>query len=80
MRPVPECTATFVASKAGPSPPVSFLITLSFHDRRRAKSIFGSPNSMPQFFACRDSSINLATCSRAFEGMHPRYRHTPPGI
>src|ERR1700719_3002109 len=63
-----------------PSPPVSFLTTLSFHPRSLFRSTLGSPNSMPQFFACSASSSNLATCSRALDGMQPRYRQTPPGF
>src|SRR6266699_2020012 len=63
-----------------PRPPVSFLTTSSFQARRRETSIFGSPNSTPQFFACCDSAISLATCRSDLEGMHPRYRQTPPGF
>ena len=72
--------STLRCLESTPRPPVSFLTTPSFHDRRRARSILGSENSTPQFLAWRDSSINLATCSRAFEGMQPRYRQTPPGF
>src|SRR5882762_10498564 len=63
-----------------PSPPVSFLTTLSFHPRSLLRSTLGSPNSMPQFFACSASSSSLATCSRVLDGMQPRYRQTPPGF
>src|SRR4029077_5712379 len=63
-----------------PSPPVSFLTTLSFHPRSLFRSTLGSPNSMPQFFACSVSSSSLAACSRALDGMQPRYRQTPPGF
>ena len=63
-----------------PSPPVSFLTMLAFHSRSLLRSTLGSPNSMPQFFACSASSSSLATCSRALDGMQPRYRQTPPGF
>jgi len=55
-----------------PSPPVSFLTTLSFHPRSLLRSTLGSPNSTPQFWPARLSSSSLATCSSALEGMQPR--------
>ena len=39
----------------------------------------GSPKSTPQARASRASVSTFATCSSAFDGMQPRYRHTPPG-
>src|SRR5205823_10367229 len=43
-------------------------------------SIFGSGNWMPQLAASRASVSTRAACSSALDGMHPRYRHTPPGL
>ena len=51
---------------------VSRLTTSFLKSRSLSRSIFGSPNSTPHAFACRDSSISLATCSSAFDGMQPR--------
>ena len=40
---------------------------------------FGALKSIPQSADSRASLITLAACSRALEGMQPRYKHTPPG-
>ena len=42
------------------------------NSRSLSRSIVGSPNSTPHAAAWRDSSITLATCSSAFDGMQPR--------
>ena len=68
----PGGTAPCDASRAGRCRSVSRLTTLSLKSRSFARSIFGSPNSTPHAFAWRDSSISLATCSSAFDGMQPR--------
>src|SRR5258708_7865707 len=77
---LPCTNSTLRCFESCPSPPVSLVTTLSFHPRSLLRSTLGSPNSMPQFFACSASSSSLATCSRALDGMQPRYRQTPPGF
>src|SRR5690349_18424312 len=52
----------------------------SLKPRSRARSICGFPNCTPQLAAWSASPISLATWRRAFEGMQPRYRQTPPGF
>ena len=42
-----------------PVPLVSRLTTLFLKSRSLSRSIFGSPNSTPHAFACRDSSMQL---------------------
>ena len=77
---LPCTNSTLRCFESCPNPPVSLATTPSFHPRSLFRSILGSPNSMPQFLACSASSSSLATCSKAFEGMQPRYRQTPPGF
>jgi len=43
-----------------------------------ARSMVGSANATPQSARCLASSLALATCSSAFDGMQPRRRQTPP--
>ncbi len=50
----------------------------SLRARRTATSSFIEPNSSPQSFSSCVSATTRATCSRAFEGMHPRRRQVPP--
>ena len=55
-----------------PVPLVSCATTWSLKPRSLPTSIFGAPNDTPQDEAWAASSITLATCSRAFDGMQPR--------
>jgi hypothetical protein len=43
-------------------------------------SIFGLPNVMPFGAISPASVITFATCSSAFDGMQPTFRHTPPSV
>src|SRR5882757_989927 len=38
----------------------------------------GGPNEIPLAAMSCASSITLAACSNAFEGMQPTFKHTPP--
>ena len=53
-------------------------MTFSLRARMAARSTAGSAKRTPQSARCRASAMVLATCSRAFEGMQPRSRQTPP--
>ncbi len=46
----------------------------------RSRSICGGANTMPNAAMSAASSMTLAACSSAFDGMHPTFRHTPPNI
>ena len=63
-----------------PKPPVKRPTTPSFQARRRSRSIDGSPKRIPHASASLASVNTLATCNSAFDGMHPRYKQTPPGL
>ena len=63
-----------------PTPLVSLSTTPCLNARSLSTSIFGSAKVTPHALAWRASSITLATCSSAFDGMQPRYRQTPPGF
>ena len=49
-----------------------------FQDRNSSKSIVGLENLTPFLSYPAALSINPATLSNAFEGMHPRFKQTPP--
>ena len=59
-------------------PPVSWPTTLSFQARSGSTWISGSPNTTPCWDRCAASSITADACSRAFDGMQPTFRQTPP--
>ena len=40
--------------------------------------IFGFSKTTPFFFASFESIINFVRCKRAFDGIQPRFKHTPP--
>ena len=44
------------------------------------RSSCGSPNTMPCSPIAAASSMTLAACSSALEGMQPTFRHTPPEL
>src|ERR1700722_2132383 len=41
-------------------------------------SILGGPNTIPLAAMSAASSITLAACNKALEGMQPSFKHTPP--
>src|SRR6202795_4788863 len=61
-------------------PLVNLVTTLFFQRRRRSRSICGAPKTIPFSPISAASSMTLAACSRAFDGMQPTFRHTPPSI
>ena len=56
------------------------LTTPSFQARSLSMSICGAPKLMPCAAMAWLSSMTLAACSRAFEGMQPTLRQTPPRL
>jgi len=76
--PVPVTVRTLRAFAMPARPPVSWPTTLSLCARSLSRSILASPNDTPYALACFASSITSAACSKAFEGMQPTLRHTPP--
>ena len=75
---VPVTTSTLRCRASPSSPPVSFPTTSSFQPRSLSTSISGSPNFSPKPAASSASAATRAAWSRAFEGMQPTLRHTPP--
>ena len=74
-------TTTTLRWRARPvSPVVSRFTTLSFQLRTPPRSTLGAPNFTPCAPKSAASSITLATCSNAFEGMQPTLRQTPPSV
>src|SRR5580698_8192540 len=59
-------------------PLVNLVTTLSFQIRSRSRPNCGDPKTMPLAAMSAASSMTLAACSRAFEGMQPSFNHTPP--
>ena len=62
------------------TPPVSLPTTDDLNERSRSRSTFGLAKVTPHWVASSASWIRAATCNRAFDGMQPRCRQTPPGI
>ena len=77
-RPTPRTTSTLRCFASTVSPPVSFATTEAFQSRSRARSILGSPKAIPRVAISSASSMTLAACNSALEGMQPTFRHTPP--
>ena len=71
-------TSTLRCFASTRSPPVSFLTTAPFQARSLSRSICGAPKAMPCAPISSASSMTLAACSSALEGMQPTFRHTPP--
>ena len=64
-----------------PEPAGQFLDDAFFPSRAVvARSIFGCGEFNAPVLGLLRFFEHLATCSSAFDGMQPRYRHTPPGI
>ena len=74
----PRSTSTLRCFASTFSPLVSFVTTRFFQSRNFARSIWGGANTIPAEDMSSASSITLAACSSAFEGIHPTLRHTPP--
>ena len=61
-------------------PPVRRLTTPSFQPRMAAGSKVGAPKLTPCEPIALASSMTLATCSSALDGMQPTLRQTPPSV
>ncbi len=74
----PRTTSTLRCLASSRRPPVSFLTTLLFQPRSlsQIERRLAETDAM-RAIAC-GSSITLAACSSALDGMQPTFRHTPP--
>ena len=79
-RPVPRTTSTLRCLASAVRPPVRRATTLDFHARSLGRSICGAAKLTPFAPIPAASSITLAACSRALEGMQPTFKHTPPSV
>ena len=79
-RPLPCTTSTLRCLASIRRPLVSLRTTPPFQPRSFARSICGAPKLMPCAAIDSASSITLAACSSAFEGMQPTFRQTPPRL
>ena len=79
-RPTPLTTVTLRCLARPERPPVSFLTTPSFQPRSLSMSIDGSEKPMPCAAMSLVSSMTLAACSSALDGMQPTLRQTPPRL
>ncbi len=77
-RAVPRITLTLRCFASIVRPAVSLPTIRFFHCLSAAASISGAWNLMPWTDIDSASSITRAACSRAFDGMQPTLRHTPP--
>ena len=59
-------------------PPVRRPTTLFFHSRSFSASISGSPKLTPCSAMSFASSMTFAACNKAFDGIQPTFRQTPP--
>ncbi len=76
----PVTTVTLRCLASPVSPPVNRLTTPSLNARSLSRSNDGLPQLTPCAPMCSASSITLATCSSALDGMQPTLRHTPPSV
>ena len=76
----PSTTVTLRCFAIPAKPPVNFATTASLPARTSSRSIRGSPKYTPFLFACLASSITFATCNKAFDGIQPTFKHTPPRV
>ncbi|GJE59992.1 hypothetical protein MPOCJGCO_2101 [Methylobacterium trifolii] len=79
-RPVPRTTVTLRCLASPTRPPVRRLTTPSFQSRSLSMSICGAVKLMPWEAMAWVSSMTFAACSRAFDGMQPTLRQTPPSV
>ena len=78
--PSPMTTVTLRWRARPVRPVVRRFTTESFQARTALSSIAGGPNVTPCAAIASASSMVLATCSSAFEGMQPTLRQTPPSV
>ncbi len=75
---VPASTSTPLPFSSIPTPPTSFFTTSFLNWRSLARSTLGASTRMPRSAAPRISSTRFAAAMRAFDGMQPQLRQTPP--
>ncbi|AIW88357.1 hypothetical protein bwei_5853 [Bacillus mycoides] len=78
--PKPLTTLTFLPLAIPAKPPVNWLITFSFQVLILSMSVFGSPKTIPCSAKALASSITLATCNKALDGIQPTFKQTPPKV
>src|SRR5580698_4116636 len=71
-------TVTLRCFASSISPLVNRVTTLFFQPRNRSRSILGGAKTIPLAPMSAASSMTLAACNRALDGMHPTFKHTPP--
>ena len=77
---MPLTTVTLRILAIAARPPVSLPTTFSLCDLSLARSTVGGAKVTPSDSKCFVSSMTAATCSSAFDGMQPTFRHTPPSV
>ena len=79
--PKPCTTVTSRCLAMALKPPVSLATTsLFFQSFKAAKSIFGLPKLTPCAAVSSASVMTFAVCNKAFDGMQPTFKHTPPSV
>ncbi|MNS71244.1 hypothetical protein D3C72_1046070 [compost metagenome] len=78
--PTPRSTVTLRILAMAVRPPVSLPTTLFLWPSSLARSTVGAAKLTPRSAKCLTSSMTEATCSSAFDGMQPTFRHTPPSV
>ncbi len=78
--PSPVTTVTLRWRARPVRPVVRRLTTESFQSRIAFRSMVGGPNDTPCAAIAAASSMTLATCSSALDGMQPTLRQTPPSV
>src|SRR5208282_5256377 len=78
--PSPIATLTLRCLARPVRPVVSRFTTPSFHPRMAVRSKAGAPKLTPWLANAAASSMTLATCRSALDGMQPTLRHTPPRV
>ena len=78
--PYPRTVVTFRILAMAAKPPVSLPMTFSLWPRNLSIFTLGLPKSTPRSAMWLTSSITAATCSKALEGIHPTFKHTPPNV
>ena len=78
--PMPTTVVTLRCLARPESPPVSRLTTPSFQPRSLSRSTEGARRTDAVVAISAASSITLAACSSALDGMQPTLRQTPPSV
>ena len=78
--PSPRTTVTLRWRARPVRPVVRRLTTESFQARMASRSIVGAPKATPCAPIAAASSMVLATCRSALDGMQPTLRQTPPSV